>query len=95
MIKREYDKLMSDLKNKIKSGYNISNKEDGYNNGILCALSKIREVYNLNLPDKEVATKPTNYCGYACRVCNGRLARQTDLVKQNYCHHCGQKIDWS
>ena len=44
--------------------------------------------------DKETPVKPTNYCGYACRVCNGRLARQTDLVKQNYCHHCGQKVDW-
>jgi hypothetical protein len=44
--------------------------------------------------EKQIPQKPTNLMGYACRECNGRLARQTDLVKQKYCHHCGQALKW-
>ena len=44
--------------------------------------------------DKDTPMQPTNLCGYACRICNGRLARQTDLILQKYCHHCGQRVDW-
>ena len=43
---------------------------------------------------KQVAMKPDRLCGFSCRNCSGRLARQTDLVRQKYCHHCGQKIEW-
>lgn len=38
--------------------------------------------------------KPDRLDGFRCRNCSGKLARQTDLVGQKHCHHCGQKIDW-
>lgn len=45
--------------------------------------------------EKQVPKKPNRFAGYTCRECKGRLARQTDLVNQKYCHHCGQAVDWS
>ena len=55
-----------------------------------------REVHEAIRPfvEKQIPKKPDNLCGYSCRACSGRLARQTDLVNQKYCHHCGHKIDW-
>lgn len=47
-----------------------------------------------DLIDKDTAMKPDRLDGFRCRNCSGKLARQTDLVGQKYCHHCGQKIDW-
>lgn len=44
--------------------------------------------------EKQIPKKPNNFDGYYCRNCNGKLARQTNLVYQKYCHHCGQKICW-
>lgn len=38
--------------------------------------------------------KPDRLDGFRCRNCSGKLARQTDLVRQKYCHHCGQKLKW-
>jgi hypothetical protein len=43
---------------------------------------------------KETPMKPDRLDGFRCRNCSGKLARQTDLVRQKYCHHCGQKLDW-
>ena len=43
---------------------------------------------------KQIPMKPDRLDGFQCRSCSGRLARQTDLVRQKYCHHCGQKLDW-
>lgn len=43
---------------------------------------------------KETPMKPDRLDGFRCRSCSGKLARQTDLVRQKYCHHCGQKLDW-
>lgn len=48
MTKLEYEKIVNDLKKKLNNGWQLSNKEDGYNQGILCAISKVREVYQLN-----------------------------------------------
>lgn len=44
--------------------------------------------------EKQDPMKPDRLCGFSCRNCSGKLARQTDLVRQKYCHHCGQKLDW-
>lgn len=41
--KKEYEEIVDTLKRKLKKGY--TNKEDGYNEGILCAISKVRSVY--------------------------------------------------
>ncbi len=43
---------------------------------------------------KQDPMKPDRLDGFRCRNCSGKLARQTDLVGQKYCHHCGQKLDW-
>jgi hypothetical protein len=43
---------------------------------------------------KQIPRKPNAFDGHFCGSCNGKLARQTDLVQQKYCHHCGQKLDW-
>ena len=45
--------------------------------------------------EKQIPKKPNKFDGHYCKRCNSKLARQTDLVKQKYCHHCGQKLDWS
>ena len=44
--------------------------------------------------EKQEPMKPNRLDGFRCRNCSGKLARQTDLVRQKYCHHCGQKLDW-
>lgn len=44
---------------------------------------------------KQEQMKPERLDGFRCRNCFGKLARQTDLVGQKYCHHCGQKLDWT
>ena len=44
--------------------------------------------------EKQDPMKPDRLDGFRCRNCSGKLARQTDLVGQKYCHHCGQKLDW-
>lgn len=44
--------------------------------------------------EKQKPMKPDRLDGFRCRNCSGKLARQTDLVRQKYCHHCGQKIEW-
>ena len=43
---------------------------------------------------KQIPMKPERLDGFRCRNCSGKLARQTDLVGQKYCHHCGQKLKW-
>ena len=53
---------------------------------------EFEDVYNAL--EKQIPKKPNRFAGYTCRGCNGRLARQTDLVNQMYCHHCGQKLQW-
>ena len=47
-----------------------------------------------DLVDENTATKPDRLDGFRCGNCSGKLARQTDLVRQKHCHHCGQKLDW-
>lgn len=44
MTNSEYKELKERLLQKRKKG-NITNREDGYNKGIECAVSMIREVY--------------------------------------------------
>jgi len=44
--------------------------------------------------EKQIGKKPNKFDGYQCVLCNKRLARQTDLINQAYCHHCGQKQKW-
>ena len=43
---------------------------------------------------KGLPKKPNKFDGYQCPECGGKLARQTDLVRQKYCHHCGQELMW-
>lgn len=61
-----------------------------------CDLEMQIESENIKLEalEKQIPKKPNRFDGYFCGNCNGRLARQTDLIYQKYCHHCGQKIDW-
>lgn len=44
--------------------------------------------------EKQIPKPPNRFDGYSCPGCKGRLARQTDLVNQQYCHHCGQALKW-
>ena len=63
----------------------MSENPEAYENAIRLA----KEVFV-----KQKPMKPDRLDGFSCRNCSGRLARQTDLVRQKYCHHCGQKLDW-
>lgn len=63
--------------------------EFGYNDMAVMFWEEI-----IKLLEKQIPKKPNRFEGYTCRECNGRLARQTDLVNQMYCHHCGQKMKW-
>lgn len=45
MTEKEYLKIKKDLMKKIHKGSCITNREDGYNDGILTAISKVREIY--------------------------------------------------
>lgn len=51
MTHSEYEELKERLLNKRNKG-NISNKEQGYNEGIECAVSMIREIYKRQFRDE-------------------------------------------
>ena len=51
MTHDEYTELKERLLQKRKKG-NITNREDGYNKGIECAVSMIREVYKRQFRDE-------------------------------------------
>lgn len=49
--------------------------------------------------EKQIAEKP-NYIGpwFECGNCKKRIEipnNTINLDSQDYCHHCGQKLDWS
>jgi predicted RNA-binding Zn-ribbon protein involved in translation (DUF1610 family) len=52
------------------------------------------EQVKISALEKQIPKKPSKFDGHYCRSCEGKLARQTDLVMQKFCHHCGQKQDW-
>lgn len=45
MTKAEYEQIKESLLKKLHKGNCITNRQDGYNEGILCAISKVRDVY--------------------------------------------------
>lgn len=52
-----------------------------------------------NEDEKQIAKKP-NYIGpwFECSNCKKRIGIPNytiNLDVYNYCHHCGQKLDWS
>lgn len=73
------------IKSCLEYDKDMSENPEAYENAIRLA----KEVFV-----KQEQMKPDRLCGFSCRSCSGRLARQTDLVRQKYCHHCGQKLDW-
>ena len=50
---KEYEELKQRLLAKRHKGNCITNREDGYNEGILCAVSMIREVYRRQFEGEE------------------------------------------
>ena len=45
MTEHEYQLIQEGLRKKLNKRTQLSNHEEGYNNGILCAMSKVREIY--------------------------------------------------
>ena len=45
MTEHEYQLIQEGLRKKLHKHAHLSNREDGYNDGILCAMSKVREIY--------------------------------------------------
>lgn len=45
MTEHEYQLIQEGLRKKLHKHAQLSNREESYNNGILCAMSKVREVY--------------------------------------------------
>ena len=45
MTEYEYQLIQEGLRKKLNKHTQLSNREEGYNNGILCAMSKVREIY--------------------------------------------------
>ena len=45
MTEHEYQLIQEGLRKKLNKHTQLSNREEGYNSGILCAMSKVREIY--------------------------------------------------
>ena len=104
-----YDDIKRAVSDGFKFGYrnkpyDITDLEGYVNHGafnayryVLDRLEEIREADDTtqSIKKRDTEMKPERLDGFRCRNCFGKLARQTDLVGQKYCHHCGQKLDWT
>ena len=99
---KTYDELYDDIKRAVDGGmeFGLDDWKNGANFAykyVLARLEEIREAGDTtqSIKKRDTEMKPERLDGFRCRNCFGKLARQTDLVGQKYCHHCGQKLDWT
>ena len=53
------------------------------------------KVETIDLSNNQLGTRIENYNTYYCPSCNEVLTGITHIKNYNYCHGCGQRLDWT
>ena len=64
---------------------------------IIEALTELERLQDKATPKKviEIDPPPIRYYAYYCPNCESFLRYSDNSKKPNFCHHCGQALDWS
>lgn len=70
-------------------------RENGISELVVLNKTTIMDALNKQMPKKPYYRKEEDTEGYACPVCHMGVTVDHGRIKDTFCSHCGQALDWS